>query len=77
MSFLPVIKAATLIPFLLKAGFRVVRQKGSHVHLEHLLDKTKRVTVPMHNKDLPKKTLSSILKQARISVGDFLKMLGR
>ena len=77
MSFLPVIRAATLIPILLKMGFRIIRQKGSHVSLQHMLDKTKKVTVPIHNKDLAKKTLSSVLKQAGISIQEFLRLLGK
>jgi predicted RNA binding protein YcfA (HicA-like mRNA interferase family) len=31
-----------------------------------LPDRSKRLVVPMHNKDLPKGTLTSILKQADI-----------
>lgn len=77
MSFIPVIRAARLIPVLVRAGFRVVRQAGSHIHLEHILDRSRKVTVPMHNADLPKKTLLSILKQANISFQEFLKMIGR
>lgn len=38
-------------------------QKGSHLQLIHLTKKGK-VTVPMHNGDLPKGTVSSIFKQA-------------
>ena len=77
MSFLPVIRATTLIPILLRMGFRIIRQKGSHISLGHILDKTKKVTVPMHNKDLAKKTLFSILKQAGISTQEFLRLLGK
>jgi len=33
-------------------------------------DGTKRVIVPMHNKDLPKGTFFSILKQAGIDKGE-------
>ncbi len=77
MGFIPIIKAVRLLPIFIRIGFRVVRQVGSHVHLEHILDKRKKVTVPVHNKDLPPKTLLSILKQAGITLGDFLKLLGR
>jgi len=77
MSFLPVIRAAKLIHILLRAGFRIVRQKGSHVSLQHMLDITKKVTVPMHNKDLAKKTLLSILKQAGLSIQEFFRLLGK
>jgi len=66
-----------LIPILVRAGFRIVRQAGSHAHLEHILYKARKVTVPMHNKDLPKKTLLSILRQAGISLQEFLKLLGK
>lgn len=74
---LPIIKAARLIPVLIRAGFRVVGQKGSHVQLKHILDSSFKVTVPMHNKDLPVATLLSILKQVKISRKTFLKLLGK
>ena len=72
-----VVRAAQLIPLLLKFGFRIVRQTGSHVQLRHISDITKRVTVPVHNKDLPIKTLKSILNQAGITMEQFLKSIGR
>lgn len=72
-----VIRAIKLVPILIRLGFRTKRQVGSHLHLEHFLDKTKKITVPIHNKDLPIKTLKSILRQAGISMRDFLKILGR
>lgn len=77
MSFIPIIRAARLIPILVRLGFRIVRQVGSHVHLEHVFDKTRKVTIPMHNKDLPKKTLLSILKQAKITLQEFLRIIGK
>lgn len=71
------IKAAKLIPILTRLGFRIVRQGGSHVHLEHIVNRIKKVTVPVHNKDLAIKTLKSILGQAGISMKDFLRIIGR
>lgn len=41
--------------------------------LHHKIDKTKRVTLPIHNKDLKPKTLSSILKQAGIDKKEIFK----
>ena len=76
MSIVPIIKAARLIPILVRTGFRIVRQVGSHVHLEHVADRTRKVTIPMHPKPLPKKTLFSILKQAGLTLQDFLKLIG-
>jgi len=77
MGFIPIIRAARLIPVLTRAGLRIVRQVGSHAHLEHILYKARKVTVLMHNKDLLKKTLLSILRQAGILLRELLKLLGR
>ncbi len=77
MSILPIIKAARLIPILVRAGFRIVRQVGSHVHLEHIGDRARKVTIPMHPKPLAKRTLFSILKQAGLTLQEFLKLLGK
>lgn len=55
-----------LLVFLKKEGFYVSRQSGSHMILHHSADKTKRITVLLHNKDLKPGTLNSILKQAGI-----------
>ena len=46
-----------------KDGWYFSSQQGSHRHYEHPIKKGK-VTVPVHNGDLSKKTLNSILKQA-------------
>ena len=77
MSIVPVIKAARLIPLLVRAGFRIIRQAGSHAHLEHIADRARKVTIPIHTKPLAKKTLFSILKQAGLTLQEFLKMLGK
>ncbi len=77
MGYLPQIKPARLVPILLKLGFKVIRQKGSHVTLEHIKDRSRKVTIAMHNLDLPKKTLLSIFKQAKISVAEFLNFIGK
>ncbi len=71
------ITAAKLIPLLIRLGFCVIRQAGSHIHLESVTGAVRRVTVPMHNKDLPIVTLKFILRQAGISMKEFLKLLGR
>jgi len=44
-------------------------QKGSHCQYKHPTKKGK-VTVPHPKKDLPLKTLKSILKQADLNAGD-------
>jgi hypothetical protein len=50
-------------------------QKGSHTRLFHQQKPELKVTVPVHNKDLPEKTLRRILKQAHVTDDKFLKLL--
>ncbi|MEK7513727.1 MAG: type II toxin-antitoxin system HicA family toxin [Patescibacteria group bacterium] len=65
MPKLPVLKPKAMVKFLQQNGFQPLRQIGSHLHLYHQEFKL-RVTVPMHNKDLKRKTLISIFRQAKI-----------
>lgn len=62
-----------LLQFLEKRGFYITRQSGSHMILHHNTDKTKRLTLPIHNKDLKQGTLSSVLKQAGIEKKELFK----
>ena len=56
-----------IISALLKAGFLVVSQKGSHVKLRKLAgEKTLTTIVPVH-KEVAWGTLQSILEQANLS----------
>ncbi|MCK4270673.1 MAG: type II toxin-antitoxin system HicA family toxin [Methanogenium sp.] len=71
MPELPIISGQKVIKTLVKLGFVVVRQKSSHVFLQRESDT---VTVPLHN-PVKKGTLKSILKQANVSLDDFLKVL--
>nr|WP_246141568.1 type II toxin-antitoxin system HicA family toxin [Hyella patelloides] len=54
---------------------RVARQRGSHIRLEKKLpDETLKITVPAH-RPVKRSTLAKILKQARIDLDNFLKLL--
>lgn len=55
--------ARELVRLLKKDGWYEKNQKGSHLQLVHPV-KMGKVTVPIHNGDIPKKILNSILKQA-------------
>lgn len=55
-----------------KAGFVLLRQKGSHAHYRKGI---LTVTVPMHARDLRRGTLASILRQARMTVDEFKSFL--
>lgn len=72
MPSLPAVKSKEVVHVLERAGFYLVRQRGSHAQYKrgNLL-----VTVPMHTSDLNPVTLRSILRQARMSVEEFLKLL--
>jgi predicted RNA binding protein YcfA (HicA-like mRNA interferase family) len=58
-------------------GFIVHRVRGSHTVLRGPTGGDL-IVVPVHaNRDLPIGTLRSILNQARLSVDDFLELLGK
>jgi len=75
MPKLPLISGKKLLKALLKAGFLISRQTGSHAQLYHPDKPDVLVTIPVHNKDLPKGTLKNILRQAELSVDDLLTLL--
>jgi len=58
-------KSAEIIKKLERDGWVKYHQKGSHCQYKHPT-KTGKVTVPHPKKDLPKKTVQSIFKQAKI-----------
>jgi predicted RNA binding protein YcfA (HicA-like mRNA interferase family) len=68
---IPVLKAKEIIKILEKAGFYIHHQTGSHVQLKHKVKTYLRVTIPFHNKDIPKPILKSILIQSELSVDEF------
>jgi len=66
MPKLPVITSKKLIKVLKASGFKLDHSTGSHFIFYHSQTK-KRAVVPYHIKDLPKGTLTSILREAGIS----------
>ena len=54
-------KAKEVAALLEKNGFVKTRQVGSHARFSK---GNRHVTIPMHNGDIPKGTLASILRQA-------------
>lgn len=72
MNRSPSVTPKKLLRFLNKKGFYTHHQIGSHLVLKHPKDPRKRVTLPMHNKDLKPKTLLSILKQAGLDKNDLI-----
>jgi len=69
---LPTLTPQKMIKILEKKGFVLDRVKGSH-HIYYHPNSKRRVTVPVHRKDLPKGTLHSILKQAGIDRNELVR----
>ena len=75
MSKLPRIPSTLVIRALKRALFYEYHRSGSHVQLRHLSHRNLRVTIPFRRKDLTPKTLKSILKQAGLTVDEFIDLL--
>jgi len=56
-------------------GFVFRRQRGSHAIYVRQSDRA-RVVIPMHRDDLKRKTLRSIVRDLKITLEEFRKMLG-
>lgn len=71
---LPVVSGREAIARFEKIGYRNVRQKGSHVRLLHPTDASRKpLTVPDH-KTLGRGLLRKLLRDAQVSVEDFLRL---
>ncbi|TAL36632.1 MAG: type II toxin-antitoxin system HicA family toxin [Spirochaetes bacterium] len=73
MSGLPRISGRDCVKALEKAGFYFKRQHGSHIILRRN-DPFTQVVVPDH-KELDRGTLRSIIRQAGLSIDEFLILL--
>jgi predicted RNA binding protein YcfA (HicA-like mRNA interferase family) len=74
MTRLPSLRPRVVINGLQRGGFTDVRVRGSHYQLRNP-DNGRRVTVPYHNNDLTRATLSSIIRQSGLTVEEFLNLL--
>ncbi len=75
----PVVSGKEVLKALQKEGFSIVRQRGSHAHLEKKDGlRTLHVTVPLHgNEDLNPFVLKSIARQAGYEFEAFARLFGR
>jgi predicted RNA binding protein YcfA (HicA-like mRNA interferase family) len=75
MTKVPSLNYDKVVNALRRAGWVVVRQRGSHIRLQkHTPDKTLKLTIPAH-RPIKRSTLSHIIKQANLSVEDFISLL--
>jgi predicted RNA binding protein YcfA (HicA-like mRNA interferase family) len=74
MSNIPAIKGIELKRFCEKLGFKVTRQRGSHVRMKH--EDGRATSIPVHSgKDIPKGLLRKIIKEdLEISIEEFLAL---
>ncbi|MBW6394507.1 type II toxin-antitoxin system HicA family toxin [Thermus sp. SYSU G05001] len=69
LSYKRVIKA------LEKAGFQVVRQRGSHIRMERQLGEKRIIVIVPAHIPIKRSTLAHILKDAQISLEEFLDQI--
>jgi predicted RNA binding protein YcfA (HicA-like mRNA interferase family) len=75
MPRLPAVRPREVIRFLERKGFVLDHVSGSHFIYYHPASK-RRAVVPQHNRDIPKGTLVSLLREAgctREELSDFLQ----
>ena len=72
MKKLPVVSGSKAIKALMKMGYYVREQEGSHIHLRH--PSRKPLTIPNH-KEIAKGTLRQIIKNTDLTVEEFRKLL--
>ncbi|QPM68191.1 type II toxin-antitoxin system HicA family toxin [Atribacter laminatus] len=71
---LPVISGRDCVKALEKIGYKVVRQRGSHLRLKDTNGKLLPVTVPDH-KELRPGLVKKILNDANLTVEELIKLL--
>jgi predicted RNA binding protein YcfA (HicA-like mRNA interferase family) len=71
---LPTLKPKDVLRSLTRAGFIVHHITGSHYILKHEDREGLRLTLPWHNKDLKRRTVTSIIKQAGFTIEEFLDL---
>lgn len=74
MPKLPAVKPREVIRFLEQNGFILDHASGSHFIFYNQTSK-RRAVVPQHNRDLPKGTLLSLLREAGFSRNELIDFL--
>ncbi|HGY55634.1 MAG TPA: addiction module toxin, HicA family [Caldithrix abyssi] len=74
MSSIPLISGRQAIAALSKVGYKIDRQKGSHIILRQISHPHRRIVIPDH-KELAKGTLRKIIRQSGLTVEEFKRLL--
>jgi predicted RNA binding protein YcfA (HicA-like mRNA interferase family) len=71
---LPALKPVEVVKALERAGFAVKRQTGSHV-IMYKAGLRRPISIPQHPRDLPKGTVRAIVRQAGLTLEEFLQLI--
>ena len=71
---LPRVSGRQVVAALIKVGYEKDRQKGSHIVLRQSAEPHRRLVVPDH-REVAKGTLRAIIKQAGLTVDEFVALL--
>lgn len=74
MSRLPQVSGREVAQALGKVGYQLDRQRGSHLILRQSVAPYRRFVVPDH-KEVAKGTLRAIIRQAGLTVEEFIELL--
>ena len=72
MPKLPLISGRMAIKVFTKIGYRIIRQRGSHIRLHH--PSKRPLTIPNH-KILGRGLLRKLLRDSELSLEDFIKLV--
>jgi predicted RNA binding protein YcfA (HicA-like mRNA interferase family) len=72
---LPALRSKDVVSALERAGFVKSRMSGSHCRMVHPGDPTRKITIPIHAKNIKRGTLRAIIAQSGLTVGEFLALL--
>lgn len=74
MAKLPALRPREVVRFLENNGFVLDRSSGSHFVFYHPVSR-RRAVVPKHNRDMPKGTLLSLLREAGFTREEMIAFL--
>lgn len=69
----PLLSGAQVVKVFIRAGYRVVGQRGSHIKLYH--DATETTLIVPNHKEVDRWTLKGIIRDAGLTIKGFLKLL--
>lgn len=72
MPKLPVLSSKAIVKIFEKAGYFIVRQKGSHIRMHH--ETRDPITIPNH-KIIGRGLLKKILRDSQMSADDLVKLI--